>query len=159
MGFEGVLTRQKCAGKWCATFWDPCSPNLVSQNSQIFNFHDFGNFGYVPPSSNTSKYHPPHPTPPRRFHLMLWRSHFMLRRSHLMLWRSYLLGVPIQWYGVPSYWAFPVTGRSHVLALGTKKVALDLDWGRSQTGGAGSRATFFAPSARPWERPVTGNAQ
>ena len=61
---------------------------------------------------------PPHPTPPWRFHLMLWR-------SHLMLWRFQLLGVP-------SYWAFPVTGRSHGLAaapghgqvaLGANKVA------------------------------------
>ena len=41
MAIEGVLTRQKCAEKWCATFWDPCLANLVSQNSQILNFQDF----------------------------------------------------------------------------------------------------------------------
>ena len=41
----------------------------------------------------------------------------------------------IEWYGVPSYWAFPVTGRSHGLtaaapghgqvALGANKMALE----------------------------------
>ena len=38
MGIVGVLARQKCAGKWCATFWDPRAPDLVALNSQIFNF-------------------------------------------------------------------------------------------------------------------------
>ena len=41
MGIEWVLTRQKCAEKQCATLWDPRAPDLVSQNSQILNFHDF----------------------------------------------------------------------------------------------------------------------
>ena len=36
MSIEGVLTRQKCAEKWCATFWDPVPPDLVALNSQIF---------------------------------------------------------------------------------------------------------------------------
>ena len=58
--------------------------------------------------------------------------------------------------------AFPVTGLSHgpaaapghgQVALGTKKVALDLDRARTRTWQARTRAT-----ARPWERPVTGNA-
>jgi len=30
MAIEVVLTRWKCAGKWCATFWDPCLANLVA---------------------------------------------------------------------------------------------------------------------------------
>ena len=66
--------------------------------------------------------------------------------------------------------AFPINGMAPGLAaapghgqvaLGTKKVAAlgGPEWG--------ARATFFAPSAtwppgaaaRPWERPVTGNAQ
>ena len=41
MAIEGVLTRQKCADKWCSTLWDPCLADLVSQNSKIFNFQDF----------------------------------------------------------------------------------------------------------------------
>ena len=41
MAIEGVLARQKCAGKWCATFWAPVSPNQVTKKCQIFNFHDF----------------------------------------------------------------------------------------------------------------------
>jgi hypothetical protein len=45
VGFEWVLTRQKCAEKWCAPFWDPRWPTLVSLNNQIFNFPFWGNFG------------------------------------------------------------------------------------------------------------------
>ena len=41
---SGVLTRRKCAGKWPATFWDPCSQFSVTGNCQIFNFHDFLHF-------------------------------------------------------------------------------------------------------------------
>ena len=58
-------------------------------------------------------------------------------RSHLVEWRS-------QFLGVPSYWAFPVTGRSHGLAaaapghgqvaLGAKKVALGLGPWRARRG-------------------------
>ena len=51
-GFEGVLTRQKGANKWCATFWDPCSANLVSLNSKIFNFRDSRHSWKVPSSPN-----------------------------------------------------------------------------------------------------------
>ena len=52
MAIEGVLTRQKCADKWCATLWDPCLANLVSQNSQIFNLHDFRHSWKVTSSPN-----------------------------------------------------------------------------------------------------------
>ena len=45
MAIEGVLARRKCAEKWCATFWDPCSQFSVTGNCQIFNFHDFLHFG------------------------------------------------------------------------------------------------------------------
>ena len=38
---EGVLTRQKCAEKWWATFWAPGLQFSVSPNSQILNCHDF----------------------------------------------------------------------------------------------------------------------
>jgi len=41
MAIEGVLTRQKCAVKWCATFWVPVSPNLISLNREVFNCYDF----------------------------------------------------------------------------------------------------------------------
>ena len=34
------MTRQKCAGKWCATLWAPGLQFSVSLNSQIFNFQD-----------------------------------------------------------------------------------------------------------------------
>ena len=83
--------------------------------------------------------------------------------------------------GVPSYWAFPVTGRSHglaaaapghgQLALEAKKVARTWTGAGPGPGGPGPSATFFAPSAtwpwlgaaaaaaRPWERQVKGNAQ
>ena len=44
MAIEGVLARRKCAAKWCATFWTPRSPNLVSLNSKICNFPDLVNF-------------------------------------------------------------------------------------------------------------------
>ena len=52
MAIEGVFTRQKCAAKWCATFWDPVSPNLVSLNSKIFNFHDVRHSWRVSSSPN-----------------------------------------------------------------------------------------------------------
>ena len=55
MGFEGVLTRRKCAGKWCAAFWDPRAPDLVSLNSRIFNFHDFRHSWKLTSSQNASK--------------------------------------------------------------------------------------------------------
>ena len=75
------------------------------------------------------------------------------------------------------YWAFPVTGRSHGLAagpgrgqvaLGAKKVALGPGPPGPGPAPVQVRATFVVPSAtwpwpgaaaRPWERPVTGNAQ
>ena len=41
MAIEGVLTRQKCAGKWCATLWAPGLQFSVSPNRRIFNFHGF----------------------------------------------------------------------------------------------------------------------
>ena len=47
VAIEGVLTRRKCAGKWCATFWAPRAPDLVALNSQIFILYDLGNFGYM----------------------------------------------------------------------------------------------------------------
>ena len=89
----------------------------------------------------------PHPTPPRRF-----------RKSNVMAFPFNVM-------------TFPVTGRSHGLAaapghgqvvLGAKKVARGPHSGPPQ-----GRATSFVPSAtwpwpgaaaRPWERPVTGNA-
>ena len=37
MAIEGVLTRQKCAEKWCATLWAPGLQFSVSPNSQIFS--------------------------------------------------------------------------------------------------------------------------
>ena len=64
--------------------------------------------------------------------------------------------------------AFPINGMAPGLAaapghrqvaLGTKKVVRTWTGAGPGPGGAGPRATFFAPSARPWERPVTGNAQ
>ena len=36
MAIEWFLARRECAEKWCATFWDPCSANLVSQKILIF---------------------------------------------------------------------------------------------------------------------------
>ena len=55
MAIERVLTRQKCAGKWCATFWDQRAPDLVALNSQIFSFHDFGSSCKLTSSPTTSK--------------------------------------------------------------------------------------------------------
>ena len=55
MAIEGVLTRQKCAGKWCATLWDPVPQFSVTGNCEIFNFHDLGNSWKVTSSPNTSK--------------------------------------------------------------------------------------------------------
>jgi len=40
MAIEGVLIRQKCAEKWCATLWDPRAPDLVAPNGEIFKFHN-----------------------------------------------------------------------------------------------------------------------
>ncbi len=40
MAIEGVLTRQKCADKWCATLWAPGLQFSVSPNRPILNFHD-----------------------------------------------------------------------------------------------------------------------
>ena len=41
IAIEGVLTRQKCAEKWCATLWATGLQFSVSPNSQVFNFQDF----------------------------------------------------------------------------------------------------------------------
>ena len=41
MAIEGILSRRKCAEKWCATFWDPVPQFSVSLNSGILNFQDF----------------------------------------------------------------------------------------------------------------------
>ena len=80
---------------------------------------------------------------------------------------------------VPSYWAFPITGRSHGLAaaapglgqvaLGAKKVPRTWTGAGPGPGGPRPSVPLFAPSAtwprpgaaaaRPWERPVKGNAQ
>ena len=88
----------------------------------------------IPPAAHPI---PPHPTPPRRFQLMLWRSHSML-------------------------WAFPVTGRSHGLAAapGHGQVARVRAPQVRVRPRSRSSATWPGPgaAARPWERPVTGNA-
>ena len=47
MAIEGVVTTQKCADKWCATFWDPVPRHLVALNSENFNLQDFRNLGEV----------------------------------------------------------------------------------------------------------------
>ena len=56
MAIEGVLTRRKCAEKWCATFEEPCLPNLVALNCQILIVYDLGNFEYLH-DQKTSKKH------------------------------------------------------------------------------------------------------
>jgi hypothetical protein len=40
IAIDGVLTRQKCAAKWCATLWGPGLQFSVSPHSQIFDCHD-----------------------------------------------------------------------------------------------------------------------
>jgi len=77
-----------------------------------------------------------------------------------------LLGVPIYLFGHGLAAAAPGHGQ---VALGTKKVARTWTGAGPGPGGPGPSATFFAPSAtwpwlgaavaRPWERPVIGNAQ
>ena len=52
---SGVLTRQQCAEKWCASFWAPGSRNLVTGKCQIFNFHDFRHFWKVASLRKTFK--------------------------------------------------------------------------------------------------------
>jgi len=54
MAFEGVLTRQKWADKWCATFWDPVPQDLVALNCEILNCHDFKHSRKVASWQNTS---------------------------------------------------------------------------------------------------------
>ena len=79
--------------------------------------------------------------------------------------------------GVPSYWAFPVTGRSHGLAAaarpwpsgaGGEESGADLDQGRTQChflrpqrhlAMAWRRHRQATGTPIKWERPVTGNAQ
>ena len=55
MAIEGVLTRQKCAEKWCATLWAPGLQFSVSPNSQIFNFQDFRQIGILMYEKGPSK--------------------------------------------------------------------------------------------------------
>ena len=67
----------------------------------------------------------------------------------LMLWRSHLLGVA-------SYWALPVTGRRHGLAAAARAAL-----GAPGVGAPRHLAMAWpgAAAARPWQRPVTGNAK
>ena len=83
-----------------------------------------------------------HPTPPRRFHSMLWRSPI-----NVMAFPIDVMAFPIKAFPIhgmaPGLAAAPGHGQ---VALGTKEVARP--WG-AQNGGP--RATSFAPSATwPW---------
>ena len=104
------------------------SPDLVLLDIKKSTFQHLTVNHPTPPT-------PPHPTPAFPFNVLAFPFNVM---------------------------AFPVTGRSHGLAAapGHGQVALDLDRVRTRTWGARTRATWPWPgaAARPWERPVTGNA-
>jgi hypothetical protein len=52
IAIEWILAIPRRVGNDGATFWDPRSANLVSQNSQIFNFHDVRHSWNVTSSPN-----------------------------------------------------------------------------------------------------------
>ena len=79
MAIEGVLARQECAEKRCATFWDPVPADLVALNCEILNFHIFGILGK---SSGVFGY-------------------LMGVLGHLMGVLGYLLDVPIKYPRTP----------------------------------------------------------
>ena len=140
IAIKGILTRGKCAGKWGATFWDPCLANLVALNCEILNWHDFWNFGYVPSSPNTPKYNP---TPAFPFIVVAFPFNVM---AFPVTGRSQLLGVPMAWR------------RRQAMAWRLGPIKWRWTW-RARCGGPAPLYWPPGAAARPWERPVAGNAQ